>query len=982
MNNFQTINRSLGWAFFSVAATVYALTVAPSTSFWDCGEYIAAAYKLQIPHPPGAPLFLLIGRLFALLAGSNVTRVAYWINMSSALASAGSVMVVFWIISLLSRKVMGKKASELSLPEAGMIWTAGGVGALALTFCDTFWTNATEAETYALSTLVLVLCVWAMLQWDLATDRAQANRWLILTAYLMGLSTGLRIFSLLTLPALCLIFYFKQRSYATILGTIQALLIGTGLIGVIYLGIIPGLPKLAFWCDWLLVNQLGLPFGSGIATLLALVVVALVCGLIYTASRQYEILNVGLLCLTFLLIGYASHTLELVRAQAGPPINENDPSNVVNFISYLQRDQYGRKPLLYGPNFTATILDQKKGTPVYRKGAHRYEIVGHRLKNVFDPQTCTLLPRMGDRSTAQAKAYRTLLGLKPDQQPTFWDNCWFFLKYQLWRGYGRYFLWNFAGRASDAQDAVWLSPLDAYRKVPQAIAQNKGRCNYFLLPLLLGLLGAVLQCSRTPKSFLALLVLFLMLGVAFLFFWNPPPVEPRARDYFYANSFLIFTLWIGLGALAVMRYFHSKGKLPIATTLGAICCLAVPLYMGAQGWQYHDRSQRYLCVDSAKNLLNACAPHAILFTGGDNDTFPLWYVQEVEGFRTDVRVVVLTYANTDWYIQQLRRPAYQAAALPFTLPQAQYRQYGLNDFLPYIPRLGVQGALDVENYLRLIQSADPVLQVRTATGECNNSLPTREMALHIDKKAVLRQGIVPQQFQHWLADTVTWHLKGRGLEKKELLLLDLLVHNRWERPIYFNPTSLHNLSIELRHCTVHEGPVLRLLPIQNPTNTVLVNTAAMYNQLIHQCQWRGLNSPQVHYDENQRGFVVNYRLLFNTLAKALLREGNKEQARKVLLRCLAVMPDCTIPYDAANACMIAPLLTVGEQEVALTMAHTLCKRAEDLLAYQAALGLRNTPSTQQQLATLSEAARALYQAGYEDLAQAYYAVFQEYHQER
>ena len=976
MNNFTTINRLLGWGFFGIAATVYALTVAPSASFWDCGEYIATAYKLQVPHPPGAPLFLLIGRLFSLLAGGDVLRVAFWVNLSSALASAGAVMVVFWIVSLLSRKLLNKSAQALTQHEAIMVWAAGSIGALALTFCDTFWANATEAETYASSTLAMVLAVWAMLQWELAEDRRQAHRWLVLVAYLIGLSTGLRIFSLLTLPALCLIFYFKQSARATLLGTVQALLVGGLLVGVIYVGIIPGLPKLAFWCELLFVNHLSLPFGSGILVFLLVLVVSLACGLYYTARSRQEGRHVGLLCLTFLLIGYASHTLELIRANAQPPINESDPSSVVNFISYLQREQYGHKPLLYGPHFTASIIRQEKDKPVYRRGAHRYEIVGYKPYNVFAPQACTLLPRLWSRNAAQAAAYRNLLGLKPDQSPTFGDNLRFLFQYQLANGYFRYFLWNFAGRASDAQDAAWLSPLDTFRKVPQTMAQNRGRCNYLLLPLLLGLLGAVFQWRRHPKSFLVFLTLFLMLGVAFLLFWNPPPIEPRARDYFYANSFLIFTIWIGLGSLAVMHYFCQLNR-KVALPLGTVCCLLVPMLMGAQGWQSHDRSHRYLCVDAAKNLLSACAPHAILFTGGDNDTFPLWYVQEVEGFRTDVRVVVLTYANTDWYIQQLRRPVYQSAALPLALPQAQYRQYGPNDFLPYIARSDVQSPLAADRYLQLIQTAHPSLKVRTSAGAYNNSLPAEKIEFKIDKAALSAQGIIPQTYRPMLADTMQWTLKGRGLEKKELMFLDLVVTNRWERPIYFNPTALNNLNIALRDYTVYEGAVLRLLPIKNTTDAPLVNTEAMYHHFMHQCQWRGLDNPQVYHDENQRGFVNNYRLMFAKLARALLQEGKTKQAQEVLLYGLQVMPDQAVPYDAANAFMVGPLLAVGEQEVALTMAHTLCERVEELLAYQDAQGLQ---ATQRQLATLNEVAHALHYAGHKAQAQAYYAVFQEYYQ--
>ncbi len=421
-----------------------------------------------------------------------------------------------------------------------------------------------------------------MLQWELTAAQRKAHRWLLLVAYLLGLSTGLRIVSLLTLPALCLIVYFKKSTRVTPSGAIQALLVGGLLIGFIYIGIIPGLPTLAFLNELLFVNQLGLPFGSGIVFFLLLLIGSLVVGMVYTVRQQREQLNVGLLCLIFLPIGYSTHVLALIRANAQPPINENDPSSVVNFISYLQREQYGRKPLLYGPYFTAALIGQEKGAPVYRKGSQRYEIAGHKLKNIFDPQACTLLPRLWSRSASQVRAYRDWLGLKPGQSPTLGDNLRFLWQHQLGRGYCRYCLWNFAGRASDEQEATWCSPLDAFKKIPQAIAQNPGRSNYFLLPLLLGLLGAAFQFQKHQQSFGVLLALFLMLGVAFLLFWNPPPIEPRARDYFYANAFLIFTLWIGLGALAVIYYFR-QWKLKAAIPLGTACCLLVPGLMGGKG---------------------------------------------------------------------------------------------------------------------------------------------------------------------------------------------------------------------------------------------------------------------------------------------------------------------------------------------------------------------------------------------------------------
>lgn len=963
-----------------MATIVYTLTVEPTASFWDCGEYIAAAYRLQVTHPPGAPLFLLLARMFSFLAGNEVTRVAFWINMSSVLASAGTVMVVFWIISLLGRKVLGKSAQELQLYEAGAVWGAGIVGALALTFCSTFWSTAVETETYAFSMLVMCLAIWAMLHWGRIQDAKHAYRWLLLVAYLMGLSIGLRIFSLLTIPAFGLIFYFKRTDRDTFIGAVLVLLISGLIIMAIYVGIMPGLPTLAMRLELLCVNRLGLPFKSGIVVFGLLVVGGLVYGLIYSVRRRHEVLHIGLLCLTFILIGYAAYGLVLVRAKANPPINENDPSDVVRFIAYLKREQYGHRPLLYGPHFAAQAIGQQKGAPVYRKTQAQYEVAGHKPITVFDPKSHTVLPRLWSKMGPHVAAYRALLRLKPGQQPNFGHSLKFLLEHQLGYFYLRYFLWNFAGRASDSQGSSWLTPLDVLKQVPQSIAQSPGRSNYLLLPLLLGLLGVFFQYKRDTRSFWVVLTLFLMLGVALVLFLNPPPIEPRERDYIYVGSFLVFTIWIGLGTLSVIDSLQRIRLRPKrAVVLGTTICLLVPGLMATQGWRHHDRSHRYFSVDSAKNLLASCAPHAILFTGGDNDTFPLWYVQEVEGFRTDVRVLVLTYANTAWYLNQMLRRVHLSAPLPLSISQEQYRQYGLNDYLPHVPQPGIQSPLDLRQYLQLIQQAHPALRVRTITGEYTNSLSDKHMCLAVDKDAVLARGIIPPEYQHLLVDKMAWDLKGRGLEKKDLIVLDLMATNNWERPIYFNHTSLSNLNIDLKDHVVTEGTALRLLPVKNNTNEELVNTSVMYDNLMHRFSWRGLDNPQVYYDENYRGFITNHRLTFHTLAKALLQAGRKDHAKKVLLHCLSIMPDTAITYDGANAYMMGLLFEVGESDKALSIARTMGERAEEVLAYKSKAGLSIDRDMQKQVAILYEIAKSLSKAGHEDLAQEYQELFYQYH---
>ncbi|OJW67035.1 MAG: hypothetical protein BGO68_00460 [Candidatus Amoebophilus sp. 36-38] len=988
MEKFRIINLWIGWGLFFVAMTVYTLTVEPTASFWDCSEYILAAYKLEVTHPPGAPLFLLLGKMFSFLAGNNPTKVAFCVNMSSVVASAATVMVVFWITSLLARKAIGKTAKNIDIYQAASIWGAGIVGALALIFCNTFWSNATETETYAFSTLLLCLTIWAMLNWEHAssanTEAAsdkQNDRWLLLVTYLIGLSLGLRMFSLLAIPSLCLIFYFTQVPQVSFRGTLITLVIGGIILIMLYAGITLGIPSLAMQLELFCVNQLGLPFKSGIVILGFTLIASITGGIIYSIKKQRFNLQITLLGISLILIGYTSYGLVPIRAHANPPINEGHPSDIISLINYLKREQYGHRPLLYGPHFAAQIINAKRGKPIYRNTGNKYEIIGYKHEPIFDVGGCTLLPRTWSQQTPMhVMAYRNILHLKPWQKPSFSDQLRFLIIHQIGYFYLRYFLWNFAGRASDVQGASWLTPLDTLKKLPDTLAQTPGRSNYLCLPLLLGLLGMFFQYKHDKHSFWTVCMLFLMLGVALVVFLNPPPVEPRERDYIYVGSFLTFTIWIALGALAVIEYLKKLFKNnKIAILTGMLFCLSIPVVMATQAWHTHNRSQRYFSVDSAKNLLNSCAPNAILFTAGDNDTFPLWYVQEVEGFRTDVRVIVLSYANAGWYMKQLLRQVNASKPLPLSISAEAYQQYGLNDILPYIPQPSVQEPLDLTQYLELIRASHPALQMRNTLGEATNTLPCRKIALNISKKEIIAKHLVPQAYEHLIPEKITWGVKGRGLDKKDLLILDLLVTSNWERPIYFNHSSLHGLNLDFSSNVVLEGLAFRLLPIQNHTDHELVNTTIMYKNMMENFYWRGLDKPGIYYDENYRlVFIRNHRMTFCTLAKALLREGKDQQAREVLLHSLALIPDKSVPYDVANVYMLHLLFEVGENERALDMIHTLAKRAQEILVYKSENSRFVDREMHEQLATLHEIGKTLLQAGYQELAQEYQQLLYHY----
>ncbi|HEX8529592.1 MAG TPA: DUF2723 domain-containing protein, partial [Cytophagales bacterium] len=620
MLNFRKINNLTGWGVFLIALLVYTLTVEPTASFWDCGEFIAASYKLQVPHPPGAPFFLMVNRLFSLLALGDVSKVAFWVNMSSVLCSAATVLFLFWTITLLARKTMNIKGFEVTQGEAVRLMGAGVVGALAYTFSDSFWFSAVEAEVYAMSSFFTAIVFWAIFKWELIEDEAAANRWLILIAYLIGLSIGVHLLNLVALPAIGLVYYFKKYKPTT-WGVISALAISGGIILAIMLGVIPGLPSVAGSFEIFFVNSLGLPFGSGAAFFVLLLLGALIYGLYYSARKEKVTLNTALLALTVILIGYTTYTMVPVRSGFNPPINENDPSDILSFVSYLKREQYGDRPLLWGPSFTSELVDQKRGEPLYRKGKDKYEVYDYKITNVYDPKGNMLLPRVFSRQDNHAQLYRQMLGLREGEKPNMVDNLRFMFSHQLGHMYFRYFLWNFVGRQSDMEGAGVLMPTDAFQKdLAYDLKTNWGRNNFFMLPFLLGLVGFLFQYSRDRRGFWVVALLFVLTGIALVLYLNSPPVEPRERDYIYVGSYYAFAIWIGLGVLAVAELLGRFIKNPApAGAVASVLCLVVPGIMAQQGWDDHDRSNRYHSVDSAKNLLNSCAPNAILFTGGDND---------------------------------------------------------------------------------------------------------------------------------------------------------------------------------------------------------------------------------------------------------------------------------------------------------------------------------------------------------------------------
>lgn len=935
MISFKRWNELIAWAVFAVSLATYVLTMEPTASFWDCGEFIACAFKLQVPHPPGAPLFLLVGRLFSLLALGDVMKVAYWVNMVSVLSSAFTIFFLFKTISLLAWKLLRTKPGGDSVVEALLVNAASVVGALAYAWSDSFWFSAVEAEVYGMSSFFTAIVIWAVFKWETIEDPATANRWLILTAYLVGLSIGVHLLNLVTIPALALVYYFKKYPKPTFLGASVAFLAGLVILGTINEGIIPGLPGLAGKFEIFFVNSLGLPYNTGIAFFTLIFLCALVWGIRYSHRTNRALLNTSLLSLAFVLVGYFSYALVLVRSGYNTPINENNPSDVLRFVYYLKREQYESRPLLYGPSFDTRPITQERGAPVYAKKDGKYVVVDYKPVYGYEPGSKMLLPRLYSSQPGHGQLYRQMLGLAEGEKPTMRHNLSYMFSHQFGHMYWRYFLWNFVGRESDQEGAGSVLPWQSAAAFPKSIGQNRAHNNFLMLPLLLGIAGIAYMYYAKRKDLIVLGLLFALTGVALVFYLNSPPSEPRERDYIYVGSFYIFCIWIGFGVMAVARLLEKVVRRPAwQAGIAGVACLSVPAVMVGRGWDNHDRSDRYHSVDFARNLLSSCAPNAILFTGGDNDTFPLWYVQEVEGFRTDVRVCVQTFLGADWYIEQLRRKINQSDALPLSLDSGNY-QLGKNEYLPFYAIPSVKDGINLKEYLELIRQDNKAIQVPLTSGEMTSILPSSTVFLPVNTREVSKMNIIQNDMVPYLSDSMSWKIGETDLLKGDLVMLDIISSNNWKRPVYFSSTmgSSHNLG--LQEYLQLEGYAYRLLPVRVPgASDGYVNTAIMYDNMMNKMQWRGMDNPKVYYDDTYRGSpVFTARLSFLRLAQQLIAEKQLDKARKVIDKAMSVMPDDTIPYDQVSVGFIGALFDVGEGRKALDSARTMAIRSDENLSW-------------------------------------------------
>ncbi len=924
------LNNLIGWGMFSIALLVYYLTTEPTASLWDCGEFIACAYKLQVPHPPGAPLYLMLGRLFALLAGSNTEKVAFFVNLLSVIASALTIMLLYWTIVMIGRKTIGKPFAKLNKSEWILLYVAGIVGSLAFAFSDTFWFSAVEAEVYAMSSFLIALMVWMAFKWELIEDEAQANRWIVLVAYIIGLSIGVHLLNLVAIPALALVYYFKKYPNANYRGSILSIVVGLIVLGIINVGVIAGLPTLAFQSELFWVNIVGLPYMSGVVVFLFILIGILYATLRYSIQKQLVMVNVATLCFVFVLIGYQSYNLALVRSSFNPPINENNPSNILNYLKYLKREQYEQRALLYGPTYASELESIDKGEPMYQLKDGKYKVYDYKQKLNYAKGDEMLFPRIYTSNPDHAAVFEQLLEKPKGAKPTMGDNLQYFFINQLSQGYMRYFLWNFVSRESDYQDAGTIKWRHK-ASLPYRIAQNKAHNNYWMLPLLLGVLGFWLLYHKNAKDLAVTSLLFLFTGLALVVFLNASPIEPRERDYIYVGSFYFFTIWIGVGALQLYTILQKILKKTTPTLIGtASLSMFVPIILLQQNYDDHDRSNRFYQVDFAKNVLNSCEKNAILFTGGDNDTFGLWYAQEVEGFRTDVRVCNVSLLSADWYIEQMRRKTYQSEGIDISL-KAEQLQEGQNGQILFYENPSVKNGINLQEYLKLVQEDNPAIKVPLQDGSSINTLPSEILYLPIEPEKVRANIKIAAQFEPLISNQIEWNIGKEGIYKAELIQLDIIAQNAknaWKRPIYFASGLQGRNFLNMKEFMQMEGLAYRLMPfkVQGATEG-FANSEMMYDTLMRKSTWRELNNPKVYYQTDFYAFpVYQTRLNFLRLSEQLVYEKNFKRANEVLDFALGTIPDTCIPFDHLVANFIPLYLGMGQDKKALHLAEQLVNR--------------------------------------------------------
>ena len=1019
MKQYNKINNLVGWMTFLVAAFTYCSTIEPTASFWDCPEFITTGYKLEVGHPPGAPFFMLTANLFTQFV-SDPAQVAKMVNYMSALMSAACILFLFWSITHLVRKLVVKDEENITTSQLITIIGSGLVGALVYTFSDTFWFSAVEGEVYAFSSLFTALVFWLILKWEDVADQPHSDRWIILIAYLTGLSIGVHLLNLLCLPAIVLVYYYKKNPQANAKGSLLALL-GSGLlVAAVLYGIVPGVVKVGGWFELLFVNSMGMPFNTGVifyiiilaaaiiwgvyesytersrkrmnlsflltvallgipfyghgisSILIGLVVLAALAAYLFASklNTKYQIssrtMNTALLSIMMIMIGYSSYALIVIRSTANTPMDQNSPEDIFTLGEYLGREQYGTRPLFYGPAFSSRVaLDKEDGYCVPREAESTTKYVRKEKKSAEEKDSYVEIPGRVEYEYAQnmifprmyssqhANQYKQWMDIKGydvayDQcgemvmvnMPNQWENIKFFFSYQLNFMYWRYFMWNFAGRQNDIQGSGeiehgnWITGFKFIDNLlvgnqdlmPQDLKNNKGHNVFYCLPLLLGIIGLLWQAYRGQRGvqqFWVVFFLFFMTGIAIVLYLNQTPSQPRERDYAYAASFYAFAIWVGMGVAGIVRLLQEYGKmkeLP-AAIITSVACLMVPIQMAGQTWDDHDRSDRYVCRDFGQNYLMSLqeSGNPIIFTNGDNDTFPLWYNQETEGFRTDARTCNLSYLQTDWYIDQMKRPAYDSPSLPITWDRVEYVE-GTNEYISIRPE--IKNQIDAL-YAQADSSSNPEskIDVRKEFGdnpyELKNILkywvrsdkeglrviPTDSIVVKIDKEAVKRSGMtIPEALGDSIPEYMHISLKGkRALYKSELMMLEMLANANWERPIYMAITVGGENRLNMDNHFVQEGLAYRFTPFDAQALGATIDSEKMYDNLMNKFKFGGINKAGIYIDENTMRMCYTHRRIFTQLITQLLKEGKKDKALKALEYCEKMIPASNVPYDYQNS---------------------------------------------------------------------------------
>ncbi len=1028
MKQYKLLNNVLGWVVFVISAVTYILTLEPTASFWDCGEFISSAYKLEVGHPPGNPMFMLTGRFFANFA-SDPTHVAYMINLMSGLLSAGTILLLFWTITHLARKIVVKEGEEMSMGQMIAILGSGLVGSLAYAFSDTFWFSAVEGEVYAYSSFCTALVFWLILKWETVADEPHSYRYIILIAYLIGISIAVHLLNLLCIPAIVLVYYYKKFKNTNAKGSFIALLISFAIIVILLYGLIPGFVKVAGWAELLFVNVFGAPFNTGVIVYFFLVIgciswaiyetysqknkfrlrlsflisvimvgipfigdkiwvgillsIILACYLFFREKLPIRTLNTILVSIMVIFIGYSSYALIVIRSSANTPMDQNSPEDVFKLASYLNREQYGDRPLLFGNTFVSDVARDQNGSPIYKEGSaiwrrniktkenekDKYIVIDHKRTYVYTPELDMFFPRMYSNNPQHIEAYKEWTNFKGKPvtvrnaqgethtvyKPTFKENLKFFLDYQLNFMYWRYFMWNFAGRQNDLQGngevskGNWISGFNFIDKhiagdqteLPSELANNKGRNVFYMMPLILGLIGLFFQAYSGKKGieeFWVTFFLFFMTGIAIVIYLNQTPYQPRERDYAYAGSFYAFAIWIGLGVAAISKGLERYLSPKVASSIATIICLIVPIQMVSQTWDDHDRSGRYTCRDFGKNYLSCIEKDGIIFTNGDNDTFPLWYVQETEGYRTDVRVCNLSYLQTDWYIDQMKSQAYESSPLPISMKEYQYgnskREYAYLYPVTQQP-MSVSDAMDFflsdEEWTKKIPETQGVF----------NYFPADEFFIPVDSAAVLSSGTVAPELKDSIEKQMNLSFKNKGsMTLNEIAIMDMIntnAKNGWKRPIYYAVTVGPEMYMNLKPYFSRVGLAYRIVPVKSKDGESTIDTEKMYDNMMNKFVWGGIENPDVYLDENIRRMCFTLRMMFVELIDQLMIEGKTDKALKALDYCMEKIPSTAIPHDYISTQLALNYYQLGQKEKAKKLLEEIADNSFEYLKWYTTL---------------------------------------------